>query len=148
HYGFIVMTDPGSIGPKGRAARWRITDMAWGTLDGKPVEATKDYLHWDGVLFDRPQKQKNEESNASGCSKKCVTPDAPNASPPQPSDAPNATDGAAIITAPNASKLEHVPPQLNRGILVRRMMGESIGADSLLGAGRCRGLIPGTCVSE
>src|SRR6516165_9208250 len=44
--------------------------------------------------------------------------------------------------------LEHVPPQLNRGILVRRRMGESIGTDSLLGAGRCRGLIPGTCVSE
>jgi hypothetical protein len=46
------------------------------------------------------------------------------------------------------SLLEHVPPQLNRGILVRRRMGESIGTDSLLGAGRCRGLIPGTCVSE
>ena len=46
------------------------------------------------------------------------------------------------------SELEHVPPQLNRGILVRRRMGESIGTDSLLGAGRCRGLIPGTCVSE
>src|SRR5262245_38029527 len=45
-------------------------------------------------------------------------------------------------------RLEHVPPQLNRGILVRRRMGESIGTDSLLGAGRCRGLIPGTCVSE
>ena len=45
-------------------------------------------------------------------------------------------------------ELEHVPPQLNRGILVRRRMGESIGTDSLLGAGRCRGLIPGTCVSE
>ena len=44
--------------------------------------------------------------------------------------------------------LEHVPPQLNRGILVRRRMGESIGTDSLLGAGRCRRLIPGTCVSE
>src|SRR5262249_924259 len=37
--------------------------------------------------------------------------------------------------------LEHVPPQLNRGILVRRRMGESIDTDSLLGAGRCRGLI-------
>src|SRR5215468_8981466 len=47
-----------------------------------------------------------------------------------------------------APTLEHVPPQLNRGILVRRRMGESIGTDSLLGAGRCRGLIPGTCVME
>jgi hypothetical protein len=105
HYGFIAMTSPGCIGPGGKAARWRITDMAWGVLDGKPVEATKDYLHWDGVLFDRPQKQKNDESNASGCSKKCVTPDAPNASAPLPSDAPNASEGEPIITAPNASNL-------------------------------------------
>ena len=46
------------------------------------------------------------------------------------------------------SKLEHVPPRLNRGILMRRRMGESIVIDSLLGAGQCRGLIPETCVSE
>ena len=44
--------------------------------------------------------------------------------------------------------LEHVPPRLNRGILMRRRMGESIVIDSLLGAGQCRGLIPETCVSE
>jgi hypothetical protein len=29
--------------------------------------------------------------------------------------------------------LEHFPPQLNRGILVRRRIGESIGIDSFLG---------------
>ena len=45
-------------------------------------------------------------------------------------------------------ELEHVPPRLNRGILMRRRMGESIVIDSLLGAGQCRGLIPETCVSE
>jgi hypothetical protein len=45
-------------------------------------------------------------------------------------------------------QLEHVPPRLNRGILMRRRMGESIVIDSLLGAGQCRGLIPETCVSE
>ena len=44
--------------------------------------------------------------------------------------------------------LEHVPPRLNRGILMRRRMGESIVIDSLLGTGQCRGLIPETCVSE
>jgi hypothetical protein len=32
HYGFIAMTSPGCIGPGGKAARWRITDMAWGVL--------------------------------------------------------------------------------------------------------------------
>ena len=50
HYGFIVLTEPGN---SMRAARWRITDVGWGKLDGKPIEPTKDYLKWDGVLFER-----------------------------------------------------------------------------------------------
>jgi hypothetical protein len=53
HYGFLVETEPGTLGPHGKATRWRITDRAWGNLDGKPVEATKDYLNWTGELFDR-----------------------------------------------------------------------------------------------
>jgi hypothetical protein len=44
HYGFIAMTTPGCIGPAGKAAHWRITDMGWGELDGKPILATKEYL--------------------------------------------------------------------------------------------------------
>ena len=67
HYGFIVMTDPGSIGPKGCATRWRITDVGWGQLDGRAIEPTKDYLKWNGELFDRhPKKQKNGEQKYSG----------------------------------------------------------------------------------
>ena len=50
HYGFIVLTEPGTAM---RAARWRITDAGWGKLDGKGIEPTKDYLKWDGVLFER-----------------------------------------------------------------------------------------------
>lgn len=53
HYGFIVQTEPGTLGPRGKATRWRITDRAWGNIDGKPVTATKDYLNWTGELFDR-----------------------------------------------------------------------------------------------
>ena len=30
HYGFIAMTDPGCIGPKGKAAHWRITRYGLG----------------------------------------------------------------------------------------------------------------------
>ena len=41
HFGFIVMTEPGTAM---RAARWRITDVGWGNLDGKSIEPTKDYL--------------------------------------------------------------------------------------------------------
>ena len=58
---------------------------------------------------------------------------------------------SCLLLAPTVAAallLEHVPPRLNRGILMRRRMGESIVIDSLLGAGQCRGLIPETCVSE
>jgi hypothetical protein len=36
------------------------------------------------------------------------------------------------------SELEHVPPGLNRGFPWRGSISESIGIDSLGGAGRCR----------
>ena len=62
--------------------------------------------------------------------------------------AQHASDGYELYGRYSNNQLEHVPPQLNRGILMRRRMGKSIGTDLLLGAGRCRGLIPGTCVSE
>jgi hypothetical protein len=76
HYGFIEMTEQGSIGPKGRATRWRITDMDWGELDGKPIRATKDYLKWNGELFERqPKKQKNGEQRYSTRGPKVLTPD-------------------------------------------------------------------------
>ena len=38
-------------------------------------------------------------------------------------------------------ELEHVPPRLNRGIPLDWSMSESIGIDSLWGAGRWRGPI-------
>lgn len=64
HYGFIVTTRPGYIGPKGVAAHWRITDHGWGNLDGHPIRATKEYLQWDGTLFEQRPK------NRKGVSKK------------------------------------------------------------------------------
>jgi hypothetical protein len=58
HYGFVAMTKPGTIGPKGNAAHWRITDASWGVLDGKSIEPTKDYLKWIGEVFDRASSSK------------------------------------------------------------------------------------------
>jgi hypothetical protein len=58
HYGFIVQTQPGTLGPRGRATEWRLTDHANGRLDGKRVNATKDYLKWDGALFTQPESAK------------------------------------------------------------------------------------------
>jgi hypothetical protein len=55
HYGFIVMTEPGSLGVdgKGRAPRWRVTEAEWpGGCNGNTwMLPTKDYLKWDGTKF-------------------------------------------------------------------------------------------------
>ena len=71
HFGFIVKTDPGNAM---RAARWRITDVGWGKLDGKAIEPTKDYLKWDGELFDRQPKKikKGDEQKYSLRGKKVL----------------------------------------------------------------------------
>ena len=54
HYGFIVLTSPHHLGVegKGRAARWRLTDWRY----GKDFDGTKDYLKWDGILFEKPRR--------------------------------------------------------------------------------------------
>jgi hypothetical protein len=98
HFGFIAMTEPGSIGPKGRATRWRITDVGWGKLDRKPIEPTKDYLKWSGELFDRqPKKQKNGERKYSGRRPKVLRGgDDQKYSLPNPSDDQKYSEGSAF----------------------------------------------------
>jgi hypothetical protein len=94
HYGFIVTTEPGTIGPKGRATRWRITDHGWGELDGKPITPTKDYLKWDGVPFTRgPQKQKNGEQKYSPRVPKVLTHDDRKYSGARPTDDRKCSEG-------------------------------------------------------
>src|SRR5262245_52917585 len=59
YYGFIVMTQPGSLGVegKGRAPHWRLTDCYY---FGKPP--TRDFLKWDGTKFrDQPRQQKKQK---------------------------------------------------------------------------------------
>jgi hypothetical protein len=56
HFGFIVMTSPGSLGVegKGKAPHWRLTEL--GYLGAFP---TRDYDHWDGTKFtDRKTKSR------------------------------------------------------------------------------------------
>jgi hypothetical protein len=51
HYGFIVLHRHGSLGVegKGKAPQWRLTEKS----APPPGElATRDYLRWDGVLFE------------------------------------------------------------------------------------------------
>jgi hypothetical protein len=55
HYGFIVMTTPGCLGVNGMgmAPHWRLTEAeAPGGRNGNTLMLpTKDYLKWDGELF-------------------------------------------------------------------------------------------------
>ena len=48
HYGFTVMTRPGGLGLEGRgkAPHWRLTELAY-----KNDPPTRDFLNWNGVLF-------------------------------------------------------------------------------------------------
>jgi hypothetical protein len=55
HYGFIVMTSPGSLGVagKGKAPQWRLTELQTPLADSK--EPTCDYKKWDGTPFNGNQ---------------------------------------------------------------------------------------------
>jgi len=59
YYGFIVMTEPGSLGVdgKGKAPHWRLTEIeAPGGRNGNTLMLpTKDYLKWNGVRFQDQQ---------------------------------------------------------------------------------------------
>jgi hypothetical protein len=62
HYGLIVQTTAGCLGidGKGKSPHWRITDLPTRDKDGQSVLATKDFLKWDGVLFEphvRPSRR-------------------------------------------------------------------------------------------
>jgi hypothetical protein len=64
HYGFIVLTEAASLGVngKGKAPHWRITDMPTRNGSDQFDDGTKDFLHWDGVLFEphvRPSRRWN-----------------------------------------------------------------------------------------
>jgi hypothetical protein len=54
HYGFLVMTSAAALGVdgKGKAPHWRITDMPTRNGNGQLDSATKEFLRWDGVLFE------------------------------------------------------------------------------------------------
>jgi hypothetical protein len=54
HFGFIVMTQPATLGPdgKGSATHWRLTELE--TADAPP---TMDFKNWNGTRFRRPRKR-------------------------------------------------------------------------------------------
>jgi hypothetical protein len=70
HYVFIVQTEAASLGVygKGKAPHWRITDLPIRNGNGQLDPATKDFLKWDGVVFEphvRPSRRWNARKQAS-----------------------------------------------------------------------------------
>jgi hypothetical protein len=86
HYGFIVMTNPGSLGVegKGKAPQWRLTELETPLADSK--ESTLDYKKWDGTPFNgnqawrgrgqKPKKQNpgRETTSSPGCETTSTSP--------------------------------------------------------------------------
>jgi hypothetical protein len=54
HYGFIVQTEAASLGVdgKGKATHWRITDLPTRKGNNELESPTKNFLRWDGVVFE------------------------------------------------------------------------------------------------
>ena len=57
HYGLIVLHQPGNLGVdgKGKAPHWRLTELgntSRASADGVFDPPTREYLLWDGVVFD------------------------------------------------------------------------------------------------
>jgi hypothetical protein len=117
HYGFIVMTEPGSIGPKGKAAHWRITDVGWGRLDGKSIEPTKDYLKWTGELFDHPTSKNRKTANQSrqGDVPKSSSDSEPKSSLGSPGDEPKSSYARHSDREPKSSYLVQPSPPSGKG---------------------------------
>jgi hypothetical protein len=70
HYGFIVQTEAAVLGlnGKGKAPHWRITDLPTRKDNNELASATKDFLRWDGTVFERhvrPSRRWNARKEAA-----------------------------------------------------------------------------------
>ena len=70
HYGFIVQTAAASLGVdgKGKAPHWRITDMPIRKDNNELASPTKEFLHWDGTVFEphvAPSRRWNQRKQAT-----------------------------------------------------------------------------------
>jgi len=71
HYGFIRKKRTGSLGPNGRgiATTWRLTekgDTSAASETGTFQPPTKNYLKWDGVIFEPPKAKPRSRSRLQG----------------------------------------------------------------------------------
>jgi hypothetical protein len=64
HYGFIALHRYGALGGdgKGKAPQWRLTEKGVAATGELP---TREYLRWDGVLFEPKRSPKQRERAAT-----------------------------------------------------------------------------------
>ncbi len=72
HYGFIVLAQHGCLGVdgKGKSPHWRLTELgatSRTSAGGVPEAPTRDFLKWDGVIFERRRRERTPGSY--GCKK-------------------------------------------------------------------------------
>lgn len=72
HYGFIVLAQHGCLGVEGRgkSPHWRLTELGTTSrtsADGLPEAPTRDFLKWDGVVFESYRDARTPGSY--GCTK-------------------------------------------------------------------------------
>ena len=69
HYGFIVLERHGCLGVEGqgKAPQWRLTEL--GDL-GTGQQPTRDFLRWDGVLFEHQRDTRHRLSKTKPCSRR------------------------------------------------------------------------------
>lgn len=113
HYGFIRMTEAGCLGLEGRgkAPHWRLTEL--GYMTNPP---TRDFMRWDGTIFQDAKKQKPVRPSRTDCP---TGPDIPLSDQTghlvaELSDQTGHTDVPACPTKPDISSLTTSPPERSR----------------------------------
>jgi hypothetical protein len=104
HYGFIVLHQLGSLGVdgKGKAPHWRLTELgntSRASADGAFDSPTRDYLLWDGVLFDpKPFRRGSKWEKQNPASHVRNTPLPTSEAPPFPtSEAPKTESVSHVV---------------------------------------------------
>lgn len=114
HYGFTVQTSPGMQGKKGRAARRRLTDIACDNADGTKAAPTKDYLDWDGVLFDPKAKRQKTRKPRKVIRPAYQGPVTPHVSGSDTPDVSGECGNGHLADTPDVSDLKSFPFNLDK----------------------------------
>jgi hypothetical protein len=121
HYGFLRKTGEGFLGSDGRgiAARYRFTDLAYGTH-----AATRDHETWDGSIFEYAPPRPSRKKQNPVLPRRTPRPTASDIRKTENGGAvcPTASDIEASLRCPTASDTSRLP-------VVACLLGPSAGTD-------------------